>query len=173
MHHSHRRTWPWIRGRSRASIVGISRIQFSADDKLEFMKWAWKEQREVLRGWNLAREVHTLSFSFSPSSPPRIKKHPSPSQTGTNSFFLLFFTRCRLVSIMEIVHFHEIVLCPIYIYNILAQTIVIMLYYKREKSNEILEHVSEYYFRELFFKMHLSEIVLILVFLINRYYVWE
>lgn len=72
---------------------------------------------------------------------------------------------------MEIVHFHEIVLCPIYIYNILAQTIVIMLYYKREKSNEILEHVSEYYFRELFFKMHLSEIVLILVFLINRYYV--
>lgn len=106
----------WIRGRSRASIVGISRIQFSADDKLEFMKWAWKEQREVLRGWNLAREVHTLSFSFSPSSPPRIKKHPSPSQTGTNSFFLLFFTRCRLVSIMEIVHFHEIVLCPIYIY---------------------------------------------------------
>lgn len=106
-------------GRSRASIVGISRIQFSADDKLEFMKWAWKEQREVLRGWNLAREVHTHTHSLSlsllrNSSPPRIKKHPSPSQTGTNSFFLLFFTRCWLVSIMEIVHFHEIVLCPIY-----------------------------------------------------------
>lgn len=106
-------------GRSRASIVGISRIQFSADDKLEFMKWAWKEQREVLRGWNLAREVHTHthSLSFSPSKlfTPAHKKHPSPSQTGTNSFFLLFFTRCWLVSIMEIVHFHEIVLCLIYI----------------------------------------------------------
>jgi len=70
-----------IRERRPASIAGISRIQFSADDKLEFMKWAWKAARESFTEGelSLAREVQSLPAVLHlqvPSSPPRTFRAP-------------------------------------------------------------------------------------------------
>lgn len=61
--------------RRRASIAGINRIQFSAGDKLEFMKWAWKAAAARARARASPSRVSSLAREESSRSPCHLSKY--------------------------------------------------------------------------------------------------